>query len=265
MKKVNALPWILLLVFVLGCSKDSNDGPTPQTIDKSANLLATGDSANDLLSNDNFDSLHIEVAYVQGFRPTETTMDAFEIFLRSRTFKTSVDVSFLELASPNEETLILEEIADLENENRTAYNEGTTLAVYIYFADAPADDDDEGEGLVTLGAVYRNTSMIIYESTIRNLASRSNIISVSDIETATLNHEFGHLFGLVNLGTPMVNNHEDPDAESHCNVPDCLMQAELQFGGSMMNRLESMASKGLAATPVLDPECILDLQANGGR
>ena len=60
--------------------------------------------------------------------------------------------------------LSLQEIADLESENRTEYNDGETLAIYIYFADAPSDSDDEDEGIVTLGAVYRNTSMVIHES-----------------------------------------------------------------------------------------------------
>ncbi|MGX1929767.1 hypothetical protein [Flagellimonas sp. 2504JD4-2] len=287
MKKRNLIYLLFGFGVILACSKDSDVTPDPVTVDKSANLLATGASANDLLANTNFDKLLIEVAYVNGFRPTNTTMDNFEAFLRERTFKTDIEFSFLALPSPNEDDLTLQEIADLESDNRTAYNNGSTLAIYIYFADAPSDGDEEAEGLVTLGAVYRNTSMIIYEATVRNLASQSNSISVTDVESATLNHEFGHLFGLVNLGTPAVNDHEDPDAENHCNVTGCLMRAELQFGASnkgfnlaskselhspcrltgqsMMSLLEQQASKGLAIVPDLDAECILDLQNNGGR
>ncbi|MGW9687162.1 hypothetical protein [Flagellimonas sp. 2504JD1-5] len=265
MKKKILVYSLFCLGIILACSKDSDVTPDPVTVDKSANLLATGASANDILSNTNFDKLLIEIAYVNGFRPTNATMDNFETFLRERTFKTDIEFTFTPLSSPNEETLTLQEIADLEGDNRTEYNSGSTLAIYIYFADAPSDGDDESEGLVTLGAVYRNTSMIIYEATVRQLAGQSNLISVTDVESATLNHEFGHLFGLVNLGTPPVNDHEDPDAENHCNVQGCLMRAELQFGGPTMKMLESRASKGAAAVPALDAECILDLQSNGGR
>ena len=264
-----------------------------QVIDKSANLLGTGDSANDLLSNDNFTDLQIEIAYVTGFRPTAASMDAFVDYIGQQTFKRNIELIFSELDSPDEETLTLQEIAQLESENRTVYNDGNTLAVYIYFADAPSDGDDEEENLVTLGAVYRNTSMVIYEDTIKNFASFSNFITETDIETATLNHEFGHLFGLVNLGSPAVNDHEDIEAENHCNVPGCLMRAEIQFnfnssrtslaqsaksnnvdnvksacslsGQSVLNMLENSAAKGQGIVPDLDPECILDLQANGGR
>lgn len=298
--KKNFFLYILVLIFLYACSSDEDGGTgpleddDPMTIDRSPNLLATGASANDLLSNANFDRILVEAAYVEGFRPTQQTMDNFMAFLQQHTFKENIDVSYLELPSPDEETLTLQEIAALETENRTAYNDGTTLAVYIYFADAPSDNDEEDEGLVTLGAVYRNTSMVIYERTIRALAGRSGLITLTDVETATLNHEFGHLFGLVNLGTLPVNDHEDTTTDdegnevgnNHCNVDGCLMQAQLVFGGTaraipmgksvlqsacsltgkqLIDRLESRASRSLAVVPVLDSECVLDLQGNGGR
>ncbi|WP_425236016.1 hypothetical protein [Ulvibacterium sp.] len=278
-------------LLLLGCSSSSDDdGPDPPpTIDKSANLLGTGDSANDILSNDTFTKLKIEIAYVIGFRPTPRAMENFVNFLRARTFKQDIELVYTQLPSPDEETLSLEEVAQLESDNRTAYNEDDTLAIYIYFADAPADDDDEEEGLVTLGAVYRNTSMIIHESTVWSLAAQSIFISITDVETATLEHEFGHLFGLVDLGTDPINEHEDPDAPNHCSVEGCLMRAELQFGSpsfksalagksgeiksacslsgaSVLKLLETKTASGSAMiVPNLDPECILDLQSNGGR
>jgi len=257
---------ILFLALAISCSKNSDDNETiPVAIDKTANLKATGDSANEILSNNTFDKLQIEIAYVQGFRPTSTAMTNFVSFLKQHSFKQDIELIYKELPSPNENKLTLDEIVDLEVENRTIYNDGTTLAIYIYFADVPSEDDEEEENLVTLGAVYLNTSMVIYEDTIRTLASKSFLVSESDIETATLNHEFGHLLGLVDLGSTPVNDHEDVDAENHCNVEGCLMRAELQFGGSMKKMLENRASKGIADAPGLGAECILDLQANGGR
>lgn len=289
------------LGLLFSCSQDAtdDDSTTPETVtvDRSANLLAAGASANDILSNVSSDRLLIEIGFVGGFNPTQESVDNFVNYLRERTFKQDIDVSFLSLPSPEEDTLTLQEVVDLEDENRTAFSNGNTLAVYIYFADAPSEDDDEGSGKVTLGAVYRNTSMVIYESTIRRFSSRSPLITTTDVETATLNHEFGHLFGLVNLGTPTVNDHESQSenengelvGNNHCNVDGCLMQAQLQFGGplatrgtsknvngnirsacnlsgeSVLHMLETAAARGSANAPVLDDECILDLQANGGR
>ncbi|MGI9550842.1 MAG: hypothetical protein ACR2MT_06545 [Aurantibacter sp.] len=293
MGKIDCYSLVLCLVLLASCSKNSDNGPEPVTVDKTANLKGTGDSANDILSNDNFDKLTIEIGYVDGFRPTEEAMTNFvDFFLKQRTFKEDIELHYNMLPSSDEETLSLERIAELENENRTLYNQGSTLAVYIYFADAPAVEDNEDESLVTLGAVYRNTSMIIHEITVRKLAGKSPFLTDADVETATVKHEFGHLFGLVDLGTPEVNPHEDSNAENHCNVEGCLMRAELQFGvpinksslsssknidesglkascslsgNSVLQMLEKQTAKGLAPTVNLNVECIRDLQGNGGR
>jgi hypothetical protein len=291
MKNFKFLLLFTLGILLLACSKnESNEREV--TIDRSANLRTTGDSANDILSNTNFDKMLIEIGYVSGFKPTDGAIAQFTDFLRQHTFKQDIEVRYLELDSPDEEDLELQEIADLEKDNRTAYNDGRTLAIYIYFADAPSEDDDMAEGLVTVGAVYRNTSMIIYKDTIIRLASQSSSISVEDIESATLNHEFGHLFGLVNLGTEMVNPHESQSeneegeltGNNHCDVPGCLMRAELQLGSrtgkggvalrglqsicnlsgtTVLSMLKSKTAKGNAVA--LSTECMLDLQANGGR
>ncbi|GMN10867.1 hypothetical protein MTsPCn9_28210 [Croceitalea sp. MTPC9] len=293
----------LFLIVFLACSESSSDDTTPMTDDNQgvvpenpqqlfpANFRATGSSANDILANTNFDRLRIQIAYVQSqrnFRPTDEAMNEFQAFLQQFTFKENIELVFTALESPDEEDLTLQEIADLEIENRTVYNDGTTLGIYIYFADAPSEGDDLDEGLVTLGAVYRNTSMVIYEETVRNLAGRSVLISNADVETATLNHEFGHLLGLVNLGSPAVNDHEDVDAENHCNVDPCLMRAQLEFGATnkssiastkegrlhssctldglgLVKQMENSVSRGAAAAPDLDAECQLDLETNGGR
>ncbi len=308
MEKKKLFLLLALMALFIGCSSDSDTGdtppdtpgtgttaptPPPVEVDRSGNLLATGASANDLLANTNFDRIQVEIAHSPGFRPTAETMANFQDFVRLHSFKEEIDIIFNELPSPNIEALTLQQIDSLEQANRTAFNNGNTLALYIYFADAPSDGDDEEEDLVTLGAVFRNTSMVIFESTIRRLAPPDNSgspVTLTDVETATLNHEFGHLFGLVNLGTEAINDHEDMDAPNHCNVPGCLMQAQLEFGSPAARGLVGLTSRGEALSstctlsgnallkmlqnraartsevvPILDAECVLDLQGNGGR
>jgi len=259
MKKLSILLF-LTFALILGCSKDSNESETLK-VDKTANLKSPGDSANDLLSDSKFKNLVIEIGYVTNFGPTETAISNFVDLLNDRAHKDNISIIYKELDSPEKDSLSIEEISDLEKENRTIFNNGDTLGLYIYFTDAPSNDDKPEEDLVTLGAVYRNTSMVIYEATIRKLAARSTLINNSTVESATLNHEAGHLFGLVELGTPSVNEHQDPEAKSHCNVQNCLMRAELQFGWGMAKMLTSKNG----AIPSFGVECILDLQANGGK
>ena len=300
MKKIAFYLCTIVFLCFFGCS-NNDDGPetpgNPEPPGNSgnpvqlfpANFQPTGSSANDILSNTNFERLLIEIAFVEGFAPENSAVSGFINYLREFTFKQFIELRFTELPSPNDanDELTLEEISDLEIQNRTAYNDGETLAIYIYFADAPSEGDDLDEGLVTLGAVYRNTSMVIYESTLRNLADNSPIPLV-ELETATLEHEFGHLFGLVNLGTVPVNDHEDPEAENHCVIDPCLMRAQLEFqipgvsrflkehshgmvsscnlnGMALVRQMEANMASGAAIVPELDDECRLDLASNGGR
>ena len=300
----------LFLITFLACSDDSEEDfeisddleggvPVNPTTAFPANFQATGSSANELLANTEFDAIRVEIAFVESqrdFSPTDEAIEAVENFLERFTFKDNIEFVFSPLASPEEEDFTLQEISDLEIENRTVYNDGTTLGVYIFFADAPSEGDDVDEGLVTLGAVYRNTSMVIYEETIRTLASRSALITTADVETATLNHEFGHLLGLVNLGTPAINDHEDTTTDengnevpnNHCNVENCLMLAQLEFraassisgataksgglqsscslnGLGLVRQMEAAAARGAVIIPDLENECQLDLRSNGGR
>ncbi|WP_339727564.1 hypothetical protein [Maribacter stanieri] len=300
MNKFKSFLVAYILVFTISCSKNSSDSDNSDTsVNKSANLLATGDSARDILSNDNFDTLVIEIAYVTGFKPTESAITQFTDYLKEHTFKEEIELVYTELSSPSEDELTLQEIADLETKNRTVFNIGSSLGIYIYFSDAPAEGDDLEDGLVTLGSVYRNTSMIIHEVTVRELATLSSSINEADVETTTLNHEFGHLFGLVDLGTDMVNDHQSESenedgqlvGDNHCNQMGCLMRAELQFGSStgkslqtnskatyedgiksgcvlsgttVLNLLQQNTAKG-ENTVDLDAECLLDIRANGGR
>ncbi len=257
MKKRNTF-LILFAALLLSCSSDDEiDRPL-------GNFLEVGDSARDFMTNENFDKLFIEIACVSGFCPQPDTVDNFLTFLAATTDKEDITVAIRPLPSPGQTSLSINEIARLESDNRTAYNQGTTLAVYIYFTDAPSNLD--GGNSVVLGAVYRNTSMVIFGSTIGTAAQRSTSASLIDIETGTVNHEFGHLFGLVNLGTPLLSPHEDQDAPGHCDVEGCLMQGTLQLGGCgrrLLEIIEYNASQGNDIVPELDAACIEDLQGNG--
>src|SRR5690606_14366388 len=178
----------LLILFtslcILGCSKDE----VPRPIDRTANLKGPGDSANDILSDSKFKNMAIEIAYVNGFAPTETAVTEFVALLNQHAHKDNISISYKELASHNKDSLSIKEISDLETKNRTVYNNEDTLGLYIYFSDAFSDGDKPEENLVTLGAVYRNTSMVIYEATIRKLVSKSILISEGEVEARSEEH-----------------------------------------------------------------------------
>ena len=261
---------VLIAFGQLQCSKDSPEPPEETVrIDRSENLLASGESALDFLTNTTFDRIRVQVAYAESAQPTDGALASLEAFLLQRTQKQQVDFELLSLPATGENELSLQQIAESENENRTAYNEGSTLGLYIYFSDAFAEGASEDQNSVTLGAVYRNTSMVIYQPGIRALSNRTVLISQADLESATLMHEMGHLFGLVNLDPGLEadfpHGQEDPQAGNHCAEDGCLMQASLEFAASARKVMESRVARGAGAVPELGPECLRVLASMGGR
>ena len=73
--------------------------------------------------------------------------------------------------------------------------------------------------------------------------------------TTLLEHEFGHLLGLVGQGTPMQIDHRDAVNGAHCNNPGCLM----------FYTIETMSAGSNYVSPDFNANCKADLKANGGK
>jgi len=240
---------------LVGCSDDDEnafiaDGQSPNT-------QPLGTSANDLLSDTNYRGLTVEIVSVQGFAPTTAAVNSFRSFLERRLFKPDgITINQRTVSSSGLAPFNVEKIKQIETTARTEFNEGDEIKVYIYFADGSNIEDTNTR--VTLGTAYLNTSMVIYEETLRAISSNPNAPMLSTIEAAALNHEFAHLLGLINIGTSLQSQHEDTTSRGHCNVQNCLMESAIEFQTGMMDMLGN-------GVPELDALCIADLQANGGR
>lgn len=258
MKKIIILLAFGLFLTVTSCSKEDDNSDTIVTINKNTNKQATGSSANDLLSEKKFNNAIIEVVYVQGYEPTPAAINNLVSFIQARMYKSAgVNVIKRAIASPGTAPYTIEEIVAIEDANRTKYNAGSQIAVWAFFADGQASTDTSTA--VTLGTAYRNTSFVIYENTVQTLSDSPFEPNRTILETTVMTHEFGHILGLTNLGTPLQSSHEDTAHPKHCNVQSCLMYWSSESGKGLTN----MVSAG--AAPQLDAQCIADLRANGGK
>ncbi|MDD7884820.1 membrane metalloprotease [Flavivirga sp. 57AJ16] len=257
------LTMLLLLVFINSCSKEdvNHTGPNnndTDNIDITLNQKATGASSHDLLSDDVFKSMIIEVVYVDGFEPSQNAINNFKSFLEARTFKPNgITIEKRAITSSGKTKYTIQDIIAIEEANRTKYNTNNQIAVWVFFVDG-ASHENTNNGVV-LGTAYRNTSFVIFEETIQDLSNSAFEPNRSVLETTVITHEFGHILGLTNLGTDMVNTHEDTEHPKHCNVENCLMYWSAETGDGLSNLI------GSSSAPQLDAQCIADLQANGGK
>jgi hypothetical protein len=245
------------LIIFLGCSKDNSEN-NDNTLNKNNNRETVGFSANDLLSDATFKSMIIEVVYVEGFEPSQATIANFVSFLTDRTFKPNgILVEKRAIPSRGNDVYSIATIADIERELRQNYNSEDQIAVWVLFTDGRSDQDSSTNSV--LGTAYWNTSFVIFEETIQELSNSTFEPDRTLLETTVINHEFGHILGLTDLGSPMVEDHEDLAHPKHCDVETCLMFWAIESSAG----IDAMVN--MSSVPQLDVQCIADLRANGGK
>ena len=242
---------IIITIVLLACSNDNNSGGEGDNFSSTQNVGAT---ANEFLASDTYTSLAIEVDYVEGFEPSQAALNNLRTFLEARLNKPggiSITIDD-EIPVPGNSPYTAQEAYNVEKENRDTFTEGTTLAAYFIVLDGQFEQEN------VLGFAYFNTSMALLGGTIENNSGGFNQPSKETVETAVLQHEFGHILGLVNNGTPAVQDHLDEANGAHCDVETCLMYFAVRTS-DFMNNLTG------GNVPKLDAQCIQDLQANGGK
>ena len=241
--------YLIIVCFALayaGCSKDEYGGGNL------SNDLPTGASAHDFLSAATYSTLTIQVQYSPGMQLQPQSINNLEAFLQAHLNKPDgINIIQVQAPSINKSQVTLEDVSNFEQSNRTLFTTSSNIGVYISAIDA--DYTSPGVG----GVAYKNTSMVLLEKTIQASSGGLGQSSRVMVETGILEHEFGHLLGLVNNGAAMVVPHSDDAHKPHCNNKNCLMYYEMETSG-FVNQLDG-------GIPQLDANCENDLKANGGK
>lgn len=248
---------IFSTAFLYGCKQSLTGNNQNNQNNHAGNMLQVGQSAHDLLASTKFTKLVVELQYASGFEPTQAAVDSLQAFLNRRLNKPDgISIVLEAITAPGNTQYTMNDIEQIEKANRQQYNSGKTIAVYYFFADGDYSGDTNNTKV--LGMAYQNTSIVIFENTIQNLSGGVGQPSTSVLEATVMEHEFGHILGLVNIGTPMVTNHEDPNHPGHCNDSNCLMYYNVDTGDVVSNLLGG-------SIPGLDQNCLNDLKNNGGK
>ena len=233
------------------CKKSDSTTGLPSI--NSANDKQVGASANDLLSSTTYSTAKIEIQYMPGYAPDATAINNLVSFLNTLINKPGgVTVVQTQIQASGQTVLSLTDIATIEKNNRTVFTSGSQLGVYFLYTDGGYTESN------VLGLAYRNTSMCILGKTIHDNSGAIGQASRTKLESTVVEHEMGHILGLVDVGSAMVTNHKDATHGNHCNNSNCLMY----YSAETTDVLGFLITGSI---PALDANCSADLHANGGK
>lgn len=242
---------VLLLSNITACKKETTFTNNPGADD--LHNKSVGFSANHLLSAGTYKSLKIEVQYMTGYAPDASALAHLQNILNTYLNKPSgISIVTKEIPASSSTSLSIDQVRTIEEQNRTVFTSGDQIGVYFLYTNGNFTDDK------VLGAAYRNTSMVLFGKKIHDNSGGLGQASRTKLEATVLEHEFGHILGLVDIGTPMQTNHKDAAHGNHCNNTNCLMY----YASETTDILGFLITGNI---PSFDANCIADMHANGGK
>jgi hypothetical protein len=239
MRRIAAVLILLSLAFP-GCQKEF-------TIAENEHHTL-GSAAKDLLRAEKYSALEVDISYMQGYKPDAASLYYLHSFLSNYLNKPDgIIIKQKEVPATGKTSLSLDEVVHLEKKYRSSFSRANTIAIHILITDA------DFAGSSDLALSYWNTSFALFGSSVYDYAGYDAEIK-SRLLTTLLQHEFGHLLGLVGQGSPMQQPHKDEENGAHCDNPTCLMYYIVEYPTGSANII-----------PQLDAHCIADLKANGGK
>lgn len=211
----------------------------------------------DFLSGNKYKSLVIQVVSERGYSLNSKTNENLVAFLGSRLNKPGgIQVVSKEVEPNGKAYISSSDLIEIERKYRTEFSKGSTLTAFVYVSGSQSTEN-HGD-FKMLGIQYGETGVALFGKTIDDYSGGLNQPSSTTLQTTVVEHEFGHLLGLVNSGTKMREYHEDGSHPHHCNNENCLMFYAVETSDVIKNLLNDHV-------PELDNKCVMDLQYNGGK
>ena len=192
---------------------------------------------------------------MEGYEPTEAGLDSLKTALAAHLSKSSITIEApTRVPAAGQDSYTADEVRGLEAEHRDHYTQAQDDALWAYILVLDGTFD---EGNV-VGIAYYNTSTAFFGKTIREISGGLTQPSREKVEATVFRHEFGHILGLVDNGTPMQEGHRDDGNGPHCTNEQCVMYYAIETTDYFANIFDG-------TVPGFEQFCTADMAAQDGE
>lgn len=245
---------VTLTLFCYSCLDTTGPGENEQPPPFNS-TTAPGDSAEAFLEGDSYSTLNLEIDYMEGYEPTQRGLDSLKTFLERHLNKANINIGIPNsIQARGQNAYSADNIRLLEEDHRDHFTSTGSDTLWAYFIIVDGEYTEQN----VLGIAYYNTSMAFFGQTIAENSGGIGQDNQYEIEGTVFRHEFGHVLGLVNVGTPMQQDHQDEANGHHCTQENCVMYFQTNTTDFFINTMDG-------PLPDLLEFCKQDIQANGGK
>jgi hypothetical protein len=198
-----------------------------------------GTSASLLLNGQRFDELEVEIQPLGRAQLTQEAINHIRAFLNDHLAlaASKIDITLNPAIQSQEEEALhgssscdLTQVRAWERRYRRTRPILNRASIFILVANAPFTDDTPRRK--TFALAHQNTSIVIYHPTLLRVLEQPAAPERWQLEAAVVEHELGHLLGLVNLkGGDHLN--ESTHSPSHCAETSCLMSENTELAARL--------------------------------
>jgi len=226
-----------------------------------------GSMAPDYLHSDTFEKVQVEFDTIEGRELNEALEVGKEAMMAATMKGTPILEGWSTLPSEPSARWDTASLRELERKHRVTPVRGDHIGFYVMVVDGAYTHDTENNK--RLAMAYSGTSIAVFADTIQDTCDYALIFESDPTVKAglceamfgtALVHELGHLLGLVDEGTSMVEDHLDPDHKGHCNNPECVMHWASEQGKSA-ELVRTFLMDGKEGLEWVDEACVADIIA----
>lgn len=163
---------------------------------------------------------------------------------------------FSALPAQSKTAWTLQDLVTLAQNHRTGVSSTTHSYFWVVFLNGHFHD---GTSLRTntIGLSIQGTTILaIFKDVVKSTAQGELPIVPRYVEQSTIVHEMGHGLGLVNVGLPMQQNHEDTAHKAHCSNTNCVMYWLNEGKSDMIGFVRKAITSG--SVIMFDAQCLQD-------